>query len=220
MPRSRTRSRSTKRKRRPPAKKKPSRSVSRGRRRTVKIPSRSRSRKKTRKVPPKKTRKAKSRSRSRSKSLSQTRSRSLSRTRSKSAPKTRGTAICIPAGNRVLNKNGVLFRPHYTMTYVKSNDFRIINAIKREIDLYVQIKIKPDNTGRYMGRYSNVKKWGKNSVLIEGPLETFKKNLHRHLTARFGNKIAPYRPGHVNLQGNQKAKLYPSFNLKQLTLEC
>lgn len=168
---------------------------------------------------------SKTRSRKQSKSKLGKRSKTRSRKRSKSRSKSRktsikGIAICIPAGNRVMDQSNKMFRPHLTLTYLKTDDMQLVNKIKKEIEIYVMQEIIPDKDERYMVSYDKTKIWGPNSVSLIGEIENFKQDLHRYLKSKYPDFISSYRPAHVNIRGLKKIKLYKSLNVQQLTIEC
>jgi hypothetical protein len=117
-----------------------------------------------------------------------------------------GVAIACPAGPRVEG-----FRPHFTITYVKTD---IASPIVRGMVWEYTVR----HVSRYGGRRTlparPLKKWGSRSFYIEGALEAFKRGLHDHLTQVFGaGTLGDYRRAHVDVRGQWEQPVYERFRL-------
>lgn len=131
------------------------------------------------------------------------------------------TEICVPAGDRVMDpKKKKMSRPYLVLIKLNTGDFRMVNQIKRSAEVYIEQQVKPDETGRYLGKYSLTKKVGSNDVLLAGGIEILKSNLHDHLRSKYGDLIGKHQTARVTNLSRSKNQIYSALELLPLSTKC
>jgi len=111
------------------------------------------------------------------------------------------------AGPRV---NG--FRPHFTLVHVRRP--AIESYVRGLVLRYTAQHVPKDSDGYRSLRARPLKKWGDNSFLIEGPLESYKRGLYEHITSVIGERVvSDYRRAHVSVKGNWDHPIYENISL-------
>jgi hypothetical protein len=111
-----------------------------------------------------------------------------------------------PAGPRIGG-----FRPHFTLTYIKAEKLRpVVHGLAWE---YTLRKVSKNDGYRTLSARP-LRKWGENSLYIEGPLEEYKRGLRDHLV-RFvvQGALGDYRRAHVDVRGDWDRPLYQHLRL-------
>ena len=133
--------------------------------------------------------------------------------------KTKIVNLCIPVGNRIISKQK-MFRPHLSLFQIKTSDFTKVNQIKKDALIFIKENIVPDETGSYLIRYDSITRTGKTKIELDGPIITLQRDLVAYLNSKYLGDLVDFQPAIVDLSGHKKAKLYPAFDLMQLSLEC
>ena len=106
---------------------------------------------------------------------------------------------------------------HLTIMYLKNvseqEKQQALNLYRQFVEENVVINVE----GLHLLDYSSVKPWGKNSVLVEGTISKFKEDLDQFLLQHFKEKLS-IRKAHVDVKGKFDTKLFPAFNMMDLTM--
>lgn len=106
-----------------------------------------------------------------------------------------GTAIMCPAGPGI---DG--FRPHFTLVYIEAE--KLEPACQGLVWEHILRKVSKNDGYRTLPARP-LRKWGENSLYIEGPLEEYKRGLYENLVRFVGEGVlGDYRRAHVNVRGN------------------
>ena len=116
-------------------------------------------------------------------------------------------AFTVPANNTGL---------HYTVLYLTGLTREEIDFAKKSYHSAVAAWVPNDSNGRPMLGYHTRRSWGQNSDILEGEIAEFKIKLHNWMNDLFPGRVS-YRDSHVNVNGNHREILYPSFNMRQMT---
>jgi len=107
---------------------------------------------------------------------------------------------------------------HCTMLYMTNltqSDYDEAICIYNQL---VVNSVSCDKNNRYMISWDNRRIWGANSILLDGPIDDFKKLLHSVMIKRFGPSRISWRQTHFDVKVDYNRYLYPSFNMKNYKL--
>lgn len=132
------------------------------------------------------------------------------------------TAIVVPAG-----PSWKIDHQHLTLAYINSTDKevveKVIKAVQRCIETSWHINQNSKDNNFHTAGHDTPKPWGKNSLLVSGEIENFKKSLHDYLTNNKDSDISEainseYRPAHIDVKGVFDKPIYTRFRVNDLYL--
>lgn len=131
-----------------------------------------------------------------------------------------GVAISSPANNQ---------GHHISWAYLNtagmkdSEVLKAVDSVKKATEVFAKQKFAENApyitriNGHYSVKVDQTTPWGKNSLLLKGPIEEYSKALHAYLKMAFPSlSFGDFRPPHVDVKGKFDTPLYPTITPTQL----